>query len=47
MLIQLKLKKVSAGDLVNLRKNLYEVECKIKSAESLDDISEVEIALIR
>ena len=42
-----KLKNISASDLVNLRKNLYDVECKIKTAESLDDISEVEIALIR
>ena len=42
-----KLKNISAADLVNLRKNLYDVECKIKNAESLDDISEVEIALIR
>lgn len=42
-----KLKNTKASDLVNLKKNLYEVECKIKSAEALDIISEVEIALIR
>lgn len=42
-----KLKNTSASDLVNLKRNLYEAECKIKSAESLDIISEVEIALIR
>ena len=35
------------ADLVNLKQNLFEVECKIKSAEALDLISEVEIALIR
>ncbi len=42
-----KLKNTKAADLVNLRQNLYEVECKIKSAEALDIVSEVEIALIR
>lgn len=42
-----KLKHTKASDLVNLKKNLYEVEYKIKSAEALDIISEVEIALIR
>lgn len=42
-----KLKNTKASDLVNLKQNLYEVECKIKSAEALDIISEVEIALIR
>lgn len=42
-----KLKKVSARDLVNLKNNLFEVEYKIKSAESVDMISEVECALIR
>lgn len=42
-----KLKNSKASDLVNLKQNLYEVECKIKSAEALDLISEVEIALIR
>ena len=35
------------ADLVRLRQNLYESECKIKSADSLDIVSEVEIALIR
>jgi uncharacterized protein YbcI len=42
-----KLKNTSATDLVKLKQNLYEVECKIKSAEALDIISEVEIALIK
>ncbi len=42
-----KLKNTSAADLVTLKQNLFEVECKIKSAEALDIISEVEIALIR
>ena len=42
-----KLKTTKILDLVNLKQNLYEVECKIKSAEALDIISEVEVALIR
>jgi DNA polymerase-3 subunit delta len=42
-----KLKNTKAGDLIKLKQNLYEVECRIKSAESLDLISEVEIALIK
>ncbi len=42
-----KLKNTKTADLVNLKQNLFEVECKIKTAESLDLISEVEIALIR
>ena len=42
-----KLKNTSVIDLVNLKQNLFNAECKIKSAESLDIISEVEIALIR
>lgn len=42
-----KLKNTKLGDLVTLKQNLFEVECKIKSAEALDIISEVEIALIR
>lgn len=42
-----KLKNTSASDLVNLKQNLYEVECRIKSAEALDIVSEVECALIR
>lgn len=42
-----KLKNTTASDLVRLKQNLFEVECKIKSAETLDLISEVEIALIR
>ena len=42
-----KLKQTTASELVNLKTNLYNAECKIKSAESLDLITEVEIALIR
>lgn len=42
-----KLKNTKVSDLVNLKQNLFNVECKIKSAEALDIISEVEIALIR
>lgn len=42
-----KLKNTKVGDLVALKQNLYNVECRIKSAESLDIVSEVEIALIR
>lgn len=42
-----KLKNTKVGDLVQLKQNLYDVECRIKSAEALDLISEVEIALIR
>ena len=42
-----KLKNTKIVDLVNLKQNLFDVECKIKSAEALDIISEVEIALIR
>lgn len=42
-----KLKNTKLVDLVNLKQNLFKVECDIKSAEVLDIISEVEIALIR
>ena len=42
-----KLKNTKTADLVSLKQNLFEVECKIKAAEALDIISEVEIALIR
>ena len=42
-----KLKNTPIADLVKLKQNLSDVEFKIKSAESLDIISEVEIALIR
>ncbi len=42
-----KLKNTKITDLVALKQNLYNVECKIKSAEALDIVSEVEIALIR
>lgn len=41
------LKNMSASDLIRLKQNLYEAECKIKLKQSLDDVSEVEIALIR
>ena len=42
-----KLKNTKASDLINIKQNLFNVECKIKSAEALDIVSEVEIALIR
>ncbi len=42
-----KLKSTSVTELVKLKQNLFNVEYKIKSAEALDIISEVEIALIR
>ena len=42
-----KLKNVKLLDLVSLKQNLFDVECRIKSADVLDIISEVEIALIR
>ena len=42
-----KLKKTNAADLVKLRENLFEAECKIKSAEAIDIVSEVECAIIR
>ena len=42
-----KLKNTKLGDLVKLKQNLFNVECRIKSAEALDIISEVEVALIR
>ena len=42
-----KLKNTNLSDLVRLKQNLFDVEYKIKNAESLDIISEVEIALIR
>ena len=42
-----KLKNTKAADVINIKQNLFNVECKIKSAEALDIISEVEIALIR
>lgn len=42
-----KLKNTMASDLINLKQNLYNVECKIKSAEALDIVSEVEVALVR
>ncbi len=42
-----KLKKTPVSELVKLKENLFEVEYKIKSAESVDMISEVECAIIR
>lgn len=45
--VRKKLKNVSVADLVKLKENLFSVEYKIKSAESVDMISEVECALIR
>ena len=42
-----KLKHTSLRDLVKLKQNLFEVEYKIKSAEAIDMISEVECAIIR
>ena len=44
---QTKLKNTSASDLVNLKQNLYDAECRIKSGEALDVSSEVEFAIIR
>ena len=42
-----KLKNTSASDLVKLKQNLFDVEYKLKSAESQDIVSEVECAIIR
>lgn len=42
-----KLKSANTGDLVRLKENLYNVEYRIKSAEVVDMISEVECAIIR
>ena len=42
-----KLKNTSLVDLVKLKENLFEAECKIKSAEAIDIISEVECAIIK
>lgn len=42
-----KLKNTSASELVKLKQNLFDVEYKIKSAEAIDIISEVECAIIR
>jgi len=42
-----KLKNTSLKDLVSLKENLTEAEFKIKSGESLDNILEVENAIIR
>ena len=42
-----KLKNTKLADLVKLKENLFEVEFKIKSAEAIDMISEVECAIIR
>lgn len=40
-------KNVNLRDLVRLKTNLYEAECKIKSGQSLNPEAEVEYALIR
>lgn len=42
-----KLKNTKLADLVKLKENLFETEYKIKSAEAIDIISEVECAIIR
>ena len=42
-----KLKNTKLADLVKLKENLFEVEYKIKSAEAIDMVSEVECAIIR
>lgn len=42
-----KLKNLTASDLVKLKQNLFDAECKIKSGECLDINSEVEFALIK
>lgn len=42
-----KLKNSKTSDLVKLKDNLFNVEYKIKSAEAIDIISEVECAIIR
>lgn len=42
-----KLKNIKVSDLIELKQNLFNAEYKIKSANSLDIVSEVEIALIR
>lgn len=41
------LKNISLKDLVCLKENLYDVECKIKSGQSISPEMEVELALIR
>ena len=42
-----KLKRTPVSELVKLKENLFDVEYKIKSAESVDMISEVECAIIK
>lgn len=42
-----KLKNTKLADLVKLKENLFETEYKIKSAEAIDIVSEVECAIIR
>lgn len=42
-----KLKNTPVSELVKLKENLLDVEYKIKSAESVDMVSEVECAIIR
>ena len=41
------LQGIALKDLIKLKTNLYEVECRIKSGQALDAESEVECALIR
>ena len=45
--IKKDLKNISLKDLVRLKTNLYEAECKIKSGQSVNPETEVEYALIR
>ena len=42
-----KLKNTKVSDLVKLKQNLFDAEYKIKSAEAIDIIQEVECAIIR
>ena len=45
--LSLKVKDTKISDLVKLKQNLFNVEARIKAAEVLDIVSEVEIAIIR
>lgn len=45
--MMLKLKNTSIADLVKLKQNLYEAECKIKTGNGENPIEEVEFAIIR
>ena len=42
-----KLKNTKISDIVKLKENLFRAEYNVKSAESIDIISEVECAIIR